>query len=62
VVKTYTAFDENGDGKLTCDEVPEQIQGIFERGDTNHGGVLSAAELRAMAQAQQQPGEGRDRG
>lgn len=63
VVKTYLAFDKNGDGKLTRDEVPERMQGIFERGDTNHDGVLSAAELRAMAVAQQQPVEGRgDRG
>jgi Ca2+-binding EF-hand superfamily protein len=59
-VKTYLAFDKNGDGKLTRDEVPERMQGVFERGDTNRDGVLSTAELRAMAQAQQQPGEGRD--
>jgi len=53
------AFDKNGDGKLTRDEVPERMQGIFERGDTNHDGVLSAPELHAMALAQQQPVEGR---
>ena len=52
-VKTYLAFDKNGDGKLTRDEVPERMQGIFERGDSNHDGVLTADELRAMARARQ---------
>jgi Ca2+-binding EF-hand superfamily protein len=62
-VKSYLAFDKNGDGKLTRDEVPERMQGIFERGDTNHDGILTADELRAMARTQQQPSvEGRGRG
>ena len=52
-VKTYLAFDKDGDGKLTRDEVPERMQGIFERGDANHDGVLTTDELRAMARTQQ---------
>ena len=54
-VKTYLSFDKNDDGKLTRDEVPERMQGIFERGDTDKDGVLTGDELRAMARAQQQP-------
>jgi Ca2+-binding EF-hand superfamily protein len=61
-VKTYLAFDKNGDGKLSRDEVPERMQGIFQRGDTNHDGVLTADELRAMARAQQPAGGGREGG
>ena len=52
-VKTYLAFDKNGDSKLARDEVPERMQGIFERGDSNHDGLLTADELRAMSRAQQ---------
>src|SRR5271165_7337743 len=51
-VKTLMAFDANGDGKLQKDEVPERMQGIFERGDTNHDGVLTVEEIRAMVRAQ----------
>jgi Ca2+-binding EF-hand superfamily protein len=61
-VKTYMAFDENGDGKLQKSEVPERMQGIFERGDTNKDGVLTVEELRAMARAQSQQSVARGRG
>ena len=61
-VKTYMAFDENGDGKLQKSEVPERMQGIFERGDINKDGVLTVDELRAMARAQSQQSAARGRG
>ncbi len=51
-VKTLMAFDANGDGKLQKSELPERMQGIFERGDTNHDGVLTVEEIRTMARAQ----------
>jgi Ca2+-binding EF-hand superfamily protein len=57
-VKTYLALDKNGDGKLTRDEVPERMQGIFERGDANKDGTLTDDELRTMARAQQPAGGG----
>lgn len=52
-VKTYLSFDRNSDGKLSHEEVPERMQGIFERGDANRDGLLTADELRTMARAQQ---------
>lgn len=54
MVARLMAFDANKDGKLTKDEVPERMQGIFERADGNKDGVLTKEELTAAA-ADQQP-------
>jgi len=51
-VKSLLAFDRNGDGKLTRSEVPERMQGIFERGDLDHDGVMTGDEMRQMAIAE----------
>ena len=51
MVKLLLEFDQNADGKLTTDEVPERMQGLFERGDANKDGVLSQEELRKLAEA-----------
>jgi Ca2+-binding EF-hand superfamily protein len=62
-IKTYLSFDRNNDGKLVRDEVPERMQGIFDRADADKDGVLTADELRAMARAQQAAsGGGREEG
>ena len=61
-VKTLMAFDSNSDGKLQKTEVPERMQGIFERGDANKDGILTDDELRAMARAQAQQAGVRGRG
>jgi len=68
MVAMLMAFDKNADGKLTKAEVPERMQGMFDRVDTNHDGVLTADEIKAAAAAQPQPtaarpggGEGRGR-
>lgn len=45
-------FDKNADGKLSKGEVPERMQGIFERGDKNKDGVLTSDEIKAIAEAQ----------
>ena len=49
------AMDRNGDGVLTKDELPGRMSAMFDRGDTNHDGKLSADEIRAMAAAQPDP-------
>jgi Ca2+-binding EF-hand superfamily protein len=54
MVARLMSFDANKDGKLTKDEVPERMQGIFERADANKDGVLTKEELTA-ATASQQP-------
>lgn len=63
------AFDKNHDGKLQKTEVPERLQGLFERGDTNQDGVLTRDEIAKLAEANQKPqlapegrGGGRGRG
>ena len=47
-------FDANGDGRLARTEVPERMQGLFDRADTNKDGVLTSDELTRLADAQQQ--------
>jgi len=61
---TLMAFDANKNGQLEKSEVPERMQGLFERGDTNHDGVLTRDEIAKLAEAnrQQAGGEGRGRG
>jgi Ca2+-binding EF-hand superfamily protein len=56
------SFDRNGDGKLTLEEVPERMQGLFDRGDKNHDGVLTALEIHELVLHTPPPGEARDRG
>lgn len=51
-VKTLMAFDANGDGKLAKSELPERMQGIFDRADENKDGFLTVDELRKYATAQ----------
>jgi len=49
--------DANGDGNIQKDEVPERMQGMFDRMDGNADGVLDEQELSAAAQ-----GRGGNRG
>ena len=41
-------FDENDDGKLSKDELPERMQQIMERADSDKDGSLTKAELEKM--------------
>jgi Ca2+-binding EF-hand superfamily protein len=61
---TLMAFDANHNGKLEKSEVPERMQGMFERGDANHDDVLTREEISKLAEAnrQQQSGGGRGEG
>ena len=38
-------FDRNGDGFLSIDELPRRLQRKFAAADTNHDGMLDAAEI-----------------
>jgi Ca2+-binding EF-hand superfamily protein len=52
LTQTLMALDKNGDGKIDKSELPERMQGMLTRGDTNKDGVLSGDEVRAIAKAQ----------
>jgi Ca2+-binding EF-hand superfamily protein len=52
MVETLMAFDKDHDGKLSKAELPERMQGMFDRADTNHDGFLTPDEIRALAKAQ----------
>jgi len=60
---TLMAFDANHNGQLEKSEVPERMQGIFERGDANHDNILTRDEISKLAEAnRQQQGGTRGRG
>ena len=42
--------DKNGDGKVTKDELPEFLQRILDRADTNKDGAIDKAEAEKMAE------------
>jgi len=66
LVVMLMAFDRNGDGVLTKEELPERFQGLFDRADTDKNGKLTPDELRKSAAASPQPsapaGGGGERG
>ncbi len=65
MVDTLMSFDKDGDGKLSKEEVPERMQGLFARGDANSDGFLTREELTKMAESQAgstSPQQGREEG
>jgi hypothetical protein len=50
--------DKNNDGKLTKAELPEGLQAIFERGDTNKDGVIDRQEAGVLAERMKSRGGG----
>lgn len=59
---TLMAFDKNKDGKLSKDELPERMQGMFDRGDANKDGFLTPDEIAKLASAQPAPTGGQGPG
>lgn len=52
MVTRLLQFDKNGDGKLTKDELPERMQSLLERADTDKDGTLTKEELTKFSQGQ----------
>lgn len=50
LVDALMAFDRNHDGKLERSEVPERMQGLFDRADTEKKGVLTPNQIRKVAE------------
>jgi Ca2+-binding EF-hand superfamily protein len=50
LVDALMAFDRNHDGKLERSEVPERMQGLFDRADTDKKGVLTPSQIRKVAE------------
>jgi Ca2+-binding EF-hand superfamily protein len=48
-VEKLMAFDKNDDQTLTKEELPERMQEVIERADSNGDGKVTSAELKAMA-------------
>jgi Ca2+-binding EF-hand superfamily protein len=61
-VSRLMLLDKNGDGVLTKDEVPERMQGIFTRIDTDHDGKITQDEIKASASTQKGPNGRAERG
>jgi Ca2+-binding EF-hand superfamily protein len=64
MINRLMQFDKNGDGKLSRDELPERMQSMMEKGDTDKDGFLSKDEIRKLAQSQPgaaPTGRGRER-
>ncbi len=50
MVQRMMANDENKDGKITKDELPEFMQQMMSRMDTNEDGAIDKKEVEAMAE------------
>lgn len=56
LAETLFSFDANKDGKLSKSELPERMQGIFARADTNNDGFLTREEVNAATASQERRG------
>lgn len=56
-------FDKDGDGKLTKAELPERLQGLFDRADADKDNALTAGEIKKSATSMTNPSaDGRGQG
>lgn len=44
----FFQYDRDGNKRLTPDEIPPQVRGMFRGGDTNGDGAIDAAEMQAI--------------
>ena len=61
IIKRIKESDKNKDGKITKDELPEQMQRMFPRIDTNQDGAIDREELAVMEKRMAQRGQGGQR-
>ncbi len=59
MLERLAELDANKDGMIQRDEVPENMQRLFDRADSNQDGVIDAAELETMRERMQQFGAAR---
>ena len=50
MLERILSFDDNEDGKLSKEEIPERLQSMFARADKNKDGQLTKEEIRADLQ------------
>lgn len=64
IVTRLLAFDKNGDGQLTIDEITDtRLHRLFERADANKDGIVTKEELTALAKTlEAEIGQGGGRG
>ncbi len=48
VLERLLSFDKNKDGKLTREDLPERMQSLFDKGDTNKDGFLDRDEIQKL--------------
>ena len=61
IIKRVKESDKNNDGKITKDELPEQMQRMFPRIDTNQDGVIDRDELAVMEKRMTERAQGGQR-
>jgi hypothetical protein len=49
IVERIMSFDQDKKGKVTRDDLPERMQFLIDRGDTNKDGALDKEEIRNLA-------------
>ncbi len=58
IVDWIMSFDKDKKGKVTKDDLPERMQYLIEKGDTNKDGALDRDEVRTLAAKLQKEGFG----
>jgi len=61
-VERLMSLDEDGDGKVGKDELPERMQRMLDRADTNKDGTIDKEEAEKMAEQFERRGAGQPRG
>lgn len=61
VIARLMNYDRNDDGRLTGDELPQQMQSMLTRADRDDDGALDREEITAMARARFGENRGGDR-